>query len=84
MNSKAAKNYPYQILPVDKRRIKSKVRRVEAGQFLLVETLLRTPKLIRLYKRDKQQFQSYWRDHCGIFSYDPLGGSHHSLVLPDK
>jgi hypothetical protein len=81
---KTVQGYPYTILPVDQSRIKPKLRPIEADQFLLVETLLRTPKIIELYERDKQAFQSYWNERHGIFSTNPLGGSHHSLVIPDK
>lgn len=77
--------YPYHIPSIDHTKIQSKVRRIEANQFLLIETLLRTPEILDLYGRSKKEFESYWRNYHGIFSHDPLGGSHHCLLFgPDK
>jgi hypothetical protein len=84
MPQKSSNCYPYVIPSVDLSRIKSKVRPLEGHEFILVETLLRSQKIIKLYKRDKQAFHAYWAMHHGILSQDPLRGSHHSLLIPNR
>ncbi len=76
--------FPYTIPLIDLTRARQKVRSQEAHEFLLVESLLRTGEMVDLYKRDKAGFKSYWKHNHGIFSRDPLSGSHHALILRDK
>lgn len=76
--------YPYIIPPIDLTRARQKVRPQEAHEFLLIESLLRTTEMIDLYKRDKAGFNSYWKHNHGIFSRDPLCGSHHALIIDDR
>jgi hypothetical protein len=80
----SASQYPYSIPPVDLKQVHSKVRPLSAHEFFLVEALLRTPKIIKLYKHDKTAFDAYWRDNHGELSRNPLAGSHHLLILKDR
>jgi hypothetical protein len=63
-------------------RIVSSIRPAEANEFLLIEALLRSPKIIEAYGQHQETFKSIWKEH-GAFSQDPLAGSHHALLWND-